>query len=89
MSGNIERSKLQQILVCLFHYVLRSKHEEILAWYNYSDNFEIKIIKIRRETGVTDKTARTQLYKKMLDIFPIMKNITLMGHVRISFRVKK
>ncbi|CAG8630459.1 373_t:CDS:2, partial [Diversispora eburnea] len=41
-------------------------HEEILAWYYYSDDFENKVI----ELGVTDKTARMQLYKEMLNHLP-------------------
>jgi hypothetical protein len=35
-----------------------------LSWVCRSDNFENKV---RRETGVTDKTARTQIYKEMLE----------------------
>ncbi|CAG8851552.1 16803_t:CDS:1, partial [Racocetra persica] len=59
-----------QSLVHLFHYALRSRHEEILAWYNYSDNFENRVIEICHELGVTDKTARMQLYKEMLKNLP-------------------
>ncbi|CAG8586992.1 3395_t:CDS:2, partial [Diversispora eburnea] len=46
------------------------EHEEILAWYYYSDDFENKVIEICCELGVTDKTARMQLYKEMLKHLP-------------------
>ncbi|RHZ86728.1 hypothetical protein Glove_46g14 [Diversispora epigaea] len=59
-----------QSLIRLFHYAIRFRHEEILAWYYYSDDFENKVIEICRELGVTDKTARTQLYNKMLNHLP-------------------
>ncbi|RIA85038.1 hypothetical protein C1645_831411 [Glomus cerebriforme] len=42
-------------------------HEEILSWVYYSNNFENKVVEIHHETGVTDKTARTQIYKEMLE----------------------
>ena len=48
-----------QSLICLFQNAIRARHEEILSWYYYSDSFENKVIEICRETGVTDKTART------------------------------
>ena len=59
-----------QRLVCLFQNAIQARHEEILSWYYYSDSFEIKVIEIRYETGVMDKTARTQLYKEMLNHLP-------------------
>ncbi|RHZ78967.1 hypothetical protein Glove_153g13 [Diversispora epigaea] len=37
-----------QSLVRLFHYAIRSRHEKILAWYYYSDDFENKVIEICR-----------------------------------------
>ncbi|PKC54333.1 hypothetical protein RhiirA1_477523 [Rhizophagus irregularis] len=40
-------------------------HEEILSWIHYSDNFENKVVEIHYKTGVTDKTARTQIYKEI------------------------
>ena len=54
-------------LIHLFRNATRAGHEEILSWVHYSDNFENKVVEIRRETGVTDKTARTQIYKEMLE----------------------
>ena len=51
----------------MFRNATRAGHEEILSWVHYSDNFENKVVEIRRETGVTDKTARTQIYKEMLE----------------------
>lgn len=75
-----------QSLVRLFHYALRSRHEEILAWYNYSDNFENRVIEICHELGVTDKTARTQLYKEMLENLPGITS----GNLRMkTLRAKK
>ncbi|GES76226.1 hypothetical protein GLOIN_2v1840621 [Rhizophagus clarus] len=43
-------------------------------------NFENKVVEIRRETGVTDKTARTQIYKEMLE--------HLAGVTPVSLRIK-
>ncbi|CAG8681590.1 24934_t:CDS:1 [Cetraspora pellucida] len=75
-----------QSLVRLFHYAIRSRHEEILAWYYYSDNFENRIIEICRELRVTDKTARTQLYKEMLENLPGITS----GNLRMkTLRAKK
>ncbi|CAG8595672.1 1476_t:CDS:2 [Paraglomus occultum] len=75
-----------QSLVCLFHYALRSRHEEILAWYNYSDNFENRVIEICRDLGVTDKKARIQLYKEMLEHLPDITS----GNLRMKIlRAKK
>ncbi|CAB4414421.1 unnamed protein product [Rhizophagus irregularis] len=56
-----------QSLIHLFRNATRAGHEEILSWVHYSDNFENEVVEIRRETGVTDKTARTQIYKEMLE----------------------
>ncbi|CAG8744283.1 22839_t:CDS:2 [Cetraspora pellucida] len=68
----IEPIKSQYIEQGLIKELLNSnrQHEEILAWYNYSDNFENRVIEICHELGVTDKTARTQLYKEMLKNLP-------------------
>jgi len=38
-----------------------------LSWVHYSDNFENKVVEIRCEIGVTNKIARTQIYKEMLE----------------------
>ncbi|CAJ0835088.1 2183_t:CDS:2, partial [Entrophospora sp. SA101] len=56
-----------QSLINLFRKAIRSGHEEILSWICYSDNFENKVIEIRHKTGVSDKTARAQIYKEMLE----------------------
>jgi len=48
-----------------------------LSWVHYSDNFENKVVEIRRETGVTDKTARTQIYKEMLEHLAGVMPVTL------------
>ncbi|CAG8713328.1 10940_t:CDS:2, partial [Racocetra persica] len=75
-----------QSLVGLFHYALCSRHEEILAWYNYSDNFENRVIEICRELRVTDKIAKTQLYKEMLEHLPGITS----GNLRMkTLRAKK
>ncbi|CAG8604103.1 1974_t:CDS:2, partial [Diversispora eburnea] len=75
-----------QRLVRLFQNAIRVRHEEILSWYHYSDNFENKVIEICCETGVTDKTARTQLYKEMLNHLPGITS----GNLRMKIlRVKK
>ncbi|CAG8565816.1 4590_t:CDS:2 [Ambispora gerdemannii] len=73
-------------LIYLFQNAIRARHEEILSWYYYSDSFENKIIEICRETGVTDKTARTQLYKEMLNHLPGITS----GNLRMkTLRAKK
>jgi len=51
-----------------------------LSWVHYSDNFENKVVEIRRETGVTNKTARTQIYNKMLE--------HLAGITPVALRIK-
>ena len=56
-----------QNLIHLFRNTVRVGHEEILSWISYSDNFENKVAEICHDTGVTDKTARTQIYKEMLE----------------------
>ncbi|RHZ76281.1 hypothetical protein Glove_199g103 [Diversispora epigaea] len=69
VSLEITEHQLSQVttqrLVRLFQNAIRARHEEILSWYYYSDSFENKVIEICREVGVTDKTARTQLYKEI------------------------
>ncbi|CAB4488159.1 unnamed protein product [Rhizophagus irregularis] len=57
-----------------------TEHEEILSWVHYSDNFENEVVEIRCETGVTDKTARTQIYKEMLE--------HLAGVTPVALRIK-
>jgi len=69
-----------QSLIHLFRNATRAGHEEILSWVHYSDNFENKVVEIRRETGVTDKTARTQIYKEMLE--------HLAGVTPVALRIK-
>ncbi|CAG8625525.1 8723_t:CDS:2, partial [Gigaspora rosea] len=59
-----------QSLIHLFMKAIRSGHQEILSWICYSDNFENKVIEIRHKRGVNDKTARTQIYKEMLEHLP-------------------
>ena len=66
-----------QNLIHLFRNATRAGHEEILSWVHYSDNFENKVVEIRRETGVTDKTARTQIYKEMLKYLTGIMPVTL------------
>ena len=51
-----------------------------MSWVHYSDNFENKVVEIRHETGVTDKTARTQIYKEMLE--------HLAGVTPVALRIK-
>ncbi|PKB96916.1 hypothetical protein RhiirA5_506800 [Rhizophagus irregularis] len=69
-----------QSLIHLFRNATRAGHEEILSWVYYSDNFENEVVEIRRETGVTDKTARTQIYKEMLE--------HLAGVTPVALRIK-
>ncbi|CAB4400343.1 unnamed protein product [Rhizophagus irregularis] len=69
-----------QSLIHLFQNATRAGHEEILFWVHYSDNFENKVVEIRHETGVTDKTARTQIYKEMLE--------HLAGVTPVALRIK-
>ncbi|RHZ47544.1 hypothetical protein Glove_578g47 [Diversispora epigaea] len=60
--------------------------DKILAWYYYSDNFENKVIEICHELGVTDKTARTRLYKEILSHLPSITS----GNLRMkTLRAKK
>ncbi|CAH1767314.1 10578_t:CDS:2, partial [Entrophospora sp. SA101] len=69
-----------QSLINLFRKAIRSGHEEILSWICYSDNFENKVIEIRHKTGVSDKTARAQIYKEMLE--------HLSGVTSVALRIK-
>ncbi|RHZ69620.1 hypothetical protein Glove_281g10 [Diversispora epigaea] len=90
VSLEITEHQLSQVttqrLVRLFQNAIRARHEEILSWYYYSDSFENKVIEICRETGVTDKTARTQLYKEMLSHLPGITS----GNLRMkTLRAKK
>ncbi|RIA80192.1 hypothetical protein C1645_839147 [Glomus cerebriforme] len=55
-------------------------HEKILSWVHYSDDFENKVVEIHHEIGVTDKTARTQIYKEMLE--------HLAGVIPVALRIK-
>ena len=66
-----------QSLIHLFMKAIRSGHQEILSWICYSDNFENKVIEIRHKTGVNDKTARTQIYKEMLEHLPGITPVAL------------
>ncbi|GBC29037.2 hypothetical protein GLOIN_2v1779307 [Rhizophagus irregularis DAOM 181602=DAOM 197198] len=69
-----------QNLIHLFRKAVRAGHEEILSWVHYSGNFENKVAEICRETGAVDKTARTQIYKEMLE--------HLAGVTPVSLRIK-
>lgn len=83
----MESSQIKtQSLIYLFRNAIRSGHEEILSWTRYSDNFESKVAEIRHETGVTDKTARTQIYKEMLKH---LSGITLAALRIRTLRAKK
>ncbi|CAG8538123.1 3692_t:CDS:2, partial [Gigaspora rosea] len=66
-----------QSLIHLFKKAIQSGHQEILSWICYSDNFENKVIEIRRMAGVNDKTARTQIYKEMLEHLPGVTSVAL------------
>ncbi|CAG8719814.1 10101_t:CDS:2, partial [Racocetra fulgida] len=66
-----------QSLIHLFKKAIRSGHQEILSWICYSDNFENKVIEIRHKAGVNDKTARTQIYKEMLEHLPGVTSVAL------------
>ncbi|CAG8712007.1 34056_t:CDS:2, partial [Racocetra persica] len=59
-----------QSLIYLFKKAIRSGHQEILFWICYSDNFENKVIEIRHKARVNNKTARTKMYKEMLEHLP-------------------
>ena len=61
----------------MFRNTLRVGHEEILSWISYSDNFENKVAEVCHNTGVTDKTARTQIYKEMLEHLSGVTLVTL------------
>ncbi|CAG8827696.1 21229_t:CDS:2, partial [Gigaspora margarita] len=83
----IEPTKItMQRLVHLFQNTIQARHKEILSWYYYSDNFENKVIKICYEIGVTNKTAKTQLYKEMLSHLP---GITLGNLCMKTLKAKK
>lgn len=76
-----EPSKITtQSLIHLFQNAVRAGHEEIISWIRYSENFEKKVTEIRQRTRVTDKTARTQIYKEMLKHLP--------GITPVALRVK-
>ncbi|RIB19028.1 hypothetical protein C2G38_2141828 [Gigaspora rosea] len=66
-----------QSLIHLFKKAIRSGYQEILSWICYSDNFENKVIEIRHKAGVNDKTARTQIYKEMLEHLPGVTSVAL------------
>ncbi|CAB5384182.1 unnamed protein product [Rhizophagus irregularis] len=75
-----------QNLVHLFQNAIRAGHEVILSWLYYSNSFENKVDEIRHDTGASDKTARSQIYKEMLEHLP---GITL-GNLRMrTLRAKK
>ena len=75
-----------QNLVHLFQNAIRAGHEVILSWLYYSNSFENKVDEIRHDTGASDKTARSQIYKEMLEHLP---DITL-GNLRMrTLRAKK
>ena len=75
-----------QNLVHLFQNAIRAGHEVILSWLYYSNSFENKVDEIRHNTGASDKTARSQIYKEMLEHLP---GITL-GNLRMrTLRAKK
>jgi len=63
-----------------------NRHEEILSWTCYSDNFENKVAETCHDTGVTDKTARTQIYKEMLGH---LTGVTLVALRIKTLRAKK
>src|ERR1044072_4095714 len=68
-----------QNLVHLFQNAIRAGHEVILSWLYYSNSFENKVDEIRHDTGASDKTSRSQIYKEMLEHLP---GITL-GNLRM------
>ncbi|CAG8573083.1 12133_t:CDS:10, partial [Cetraspora pellucida] len=56
-----------QNLVYLFQNAIQAGHEMILFWLYYLNSFENKVDEIRHNTGASDKTTRSQIYKEMLE----------------------
>ena len=75
-----------QNLVHLFQNTIRAGHEVILSWLYYSISFEKKVDEIRHSTEASDKTARSQIYKEMLEHLP---DITLENLRMRTLRAKK
>jgi hypothetical protein len=75
-----------QNLIHLFRNTVRVGHKEISSWICYSDNFENKVAEVCCDTGVTDKTARTQIYKEMLEH---LTGVTLVALRIKTLRAKK
>ena len=61
-----------QNLIHLFRNTVRVGHEETLSWICYSDNFENKVAEICHDTGVTDKTARTQILEHLTGVMLVV-----------------
>ncbi|GES98558.1 hypothetical protein GLOIN_2v1778212 [Rhizophagus clarus] len=59
-----------QSLVHLFQNTIRVEHKVIFSWLYYSNSFENKVDEIRYNTGTSDKTARSQIYKEILEHLP-------------------
>ena len=56
-----------QNLVHLFQNAIQSEYEVILSWFYYSISFENRVDEIRYDTGVSNKTARSQIYQEILE----------------------
>ncbi|CAG8842149.1 31401_t:CDS:2, partial [Racocetra persica] len=79
-SGEISKSCVQNIipgsaqsLLYLFDKAVKKGQKEILCWYYYLLEFENKVKSLTTDSKITDKTARTKIYKEIKSFLP---NIT-------------
>ncbi|CAG8659480.1 5500_t:CDS:2, partial [Racocetra fulgida] len=83
-SGEISKSCIQNIipgsaqsLSYLFDKAVKKGQKEILCWYYYSLEFENKVKSLTTDGKITDKTARTKIYKEMKSFLPNITDVNL------------
>jgi hypothetical protein len=59
-------ARLYRIASSAERHVTLSKQVEIRSWYNYGEEFENRVSEISSSRRVTDKTARSNVYKEIM-----------------------
>ncbi|CAG8706658.1 6064_t:CDS:2, partial [Cetraspora pellucida] len=100
--GEISKSCIQNIILGsvqslshLFNKAVKKGQKEILCWYYYLLEFENKVKSLTIDSKITDKTAKTKIYKEIKSFLPNITNILtsevcdLLSQTTNSFSLKK
>ncbi|CAG8693584.1 16346_t:CDS:2 [Cetraspora pellucida] len=66
-----------QSLSYLFDKAVKKDQKKILCWYYYSLKFENKVKSLTTDSKITDKIARTKIYKEIKSFLPNITDVNL------------